>query len=457
MENSKLNHKDNKDNNDGFAKAIKFVKEHMRYFVAGTLFVVLVLVLVKCAEPKMRTGGGGAEGTEAVSTVEESYQVDAFAEVNALISQYYTAYAAGDVATLNTLATPISANEQSYISLFSQYVDEYRDIKCYTKSGLDANSYMVSVSIQIKFAGVETTAPGLDFFYVRTNDAGALYIDNLYSQYNLTNQENALDTSVQSLIYEFENATDVIALQNEVENQYQTALEADAGLTEMLQTTIPNAITEWVTLITAQNAQAQGTETPVETPETPAETPEQNTETVPESTETPAATEQLATTDIVNVREQADTSSQRVATLEKGVVVTRTGIEGDWSAITYNGITGYIKNEYLSYDTTAPVADEIAEGGDTNTADSESTGNESVESESADNSGTDEPVVSIAEGTKVTLQESVNVRSGMSETSDKIGTAYAGETVTVVMSYAEGWTKVTWNGKTGYIKSSLLQ
>lgn len=457
MENSKLNHKDNNDNNDSFAKAIKFVKEHMRYFVAGTLFVVLVLVLVKCAEPKMRTGGGGPEGTEAVSVVEEPYQVDAFEEVNTLISQYYTAYAAGDVATLNMLATPISANEQSYISLFSQYVDEYRDIKCYTKSGLDANSYMVSVSIQIKFAGVETTAPGLDFFYVRTNDAGALYIDNLYSQYNLTNQENALDTSVQSLIYEFENASDVIALQDEVENQYKTALEADAGLTEMLQTTIPNAITEWVTLITAQNAQAQGTETPTETTETPEETPEQNTETAPESTETPAATEQLATTDKVNVREAADTSSQRIATLEKGVVVTRTGVEGDWSAITYNGITGYIKNEYLSYDTTAPAADEIIESGNTNTADSESTGNESVENESTDNSTADEPVVSIAEGTKVTLQESVNVRSGMSETSDKIGTAYAGEIVTVVMSYAEGWTKVTWNGKTGYIKSSLLK
>ena len=55
------------------------------------------------------------------------------------------------------------------------------------------------------------------------------------------------------------------------------------------------------------------------------------------------------------------------------------------------------------------------------------------------------------------MQNTVNIRSGMSETSDRIGTAYAGEKVKVVMSYAEGWTKVTWNNKTGYIKSSLLQ
>ena len=55
------------------------------------------------------------------------------------------------------------------------------------------------------------------------------------------------------------------------------------------------------------------------------------------------------------------------------------------------------------------------------------------------------------------LEDTVNIRSSMSEDSDRVGTAYAGETVTVVMSYAEGWTKVNWNGKTGYIKSSLLQ
>ncbi len=134
-----------------------------------------------------------------VPAAAQEYEVDAHAEVNTLIQQYYTAYAAGDVATLSTLATPVSANEQSYISMFSQYVDEYRNIKCYTKPGLDEKSYLVSVSMEIKFTGVDTLAPGLDFFYVRTNESGALYIDNLYCQYNLANQENALDTSVQNL------------------------------------------------------------------------------------------------------------------------------------------------------------------------------------------------------------------------------------------------------------------
>ena len=78
--------------------------------------------------------------------------------------------------------------------------------------------------MEIKFTGVDTTAPGLDFFYVRTNDDGTLYIDNLYSQYNLANQENALDTSVQSLIGQFESESDVVELRAR-QTRYDEALQ----------------------------------------------------------------------------------------------------------------------------------------------------------------------------------------------------------------------------------------
>ena len=63
----------------------------------------------------------------------------------------------------------------------------------------------------------------------------------------------------------------------------------------------------------------------------------------------------------------------------------------------------------------------------------------------------------LTEGTEITLSNTTNIRSSMSETADKVGVAYSGEKVTVVMSYAEGWTKVTWKNKTGYIKTDLLK
>ena len=169
----------------------------------------------------------------------------------------------------------------------------------------------------------------------------------------------------------------------------------------------------------------------------------EDTETTPDDSET-AQTEQLATTDRVNVRAGADTSSEKLGTVEKGTVVTRTGVEGDWSKIDYNGTTGYIKNEYLTYDVAGTAsdtgADDASDAGDNVAA-------------NADNGD----AAALSEGTVVTLKDSVNVRSGMGEDAERIGTAYSGEKVTVVMSYAEGWTKVKWNGETGYIKTSLLQ
>ena len=397
-------------------KILTFIKQNVRYITAGVLFLAMVLILVKVGSPKQPQNGQNVAATEVASEAsddaKQEFEVDAHEDVNTLINQYYTAYAAGDTDTLSTIATPLSENEKSYISVFSQYVDAYQNIKCYTKQGLDASSYLVSVYVEVKFKDVDTVAPGLDFFYVRTNEDGSVYIDNLYSQYNLKIKENALDTSIQNLISEYEDSEDVNTLQKEVQGKYDTAIASDDKLSEMISTTIPNAITEWAGTIVSQNTETESTE------QAPEETTEsEQTETPEENTEQPAA----------------DTESDKIGTLEKGTALTRTGTDGEWSVVNYNGQTGYIKTEYLT----------------TKNSDSDS-----------DNGGNEEQTTTsnfIAEGTVITLSDSINIRSGMSENDSKIGTAFSGEKVTVVMSYAEGWTKVTWNGQTGYIKTSLLQ
>ena len=203
----------------------------------------------------------------------------------------------------------------------------------------------------------------------------------------------------------------------------------------MISTTIPNAITEWAGTIVSQNTETESTEqAPEETTESEqTETPEENTEQPAEDTPTQGEPDTVYAVDTVNVRAAADTESDKIGTLEKGTALTRTGTDGEWSVVNYNGQTGYIKTEYLT----------------TKNSDSDS-----------DNGGNEEQTTTsnfIAEGTVITLSDSINIRSGMSENDSKIGTAFCGEKVTVVMSYAEGWTKVTWNGQTGYIKTSLLQ
>ena len=104
--------------------------------------------------------------------------------------------------------------------------------------------------------------------------------------------------------------------------------------------------------------------------------------------------------------------------LEFGTELKRTGTEGDWSAVEHNGVTGYVKSEYLS--TEVPQQDTSAP--------------------------------SLSEGSTVTLNGTINIRD-----STKVAVGYAGDQVTVVMSYAEGWTKVNYKDTIGYIKTELLQ
>lgn len=431
MASSKM--KDKLENNK-WNKVLEFIKQNVRYFTAGALFIALVVVLVNCGTPNTAGDGQVVNSTEIETETEQAFEVDAHQEVNDLINRYYAAYSSGNVDEVTSCATPVSENEKSYIEVFSQYVDAYQGVKCYTKQGLDANSYLVSVYVEIKFTGVETAAPGLDFFYVRTNEDGTLYIDNLYSQYNLKIKESALDTSIQSLIGEFENSEDVKALQQEVQAKYDTAVASDEKLAEVITTTLPNAITEWAGTIVSESTEnvqeeTEGTETLPEETETPDEEVPQ--EEVPEE-KPEVKQETVYALDTVNVRAEADTDSERLGSLAAGAAIARTGTEGEWSVVDFGGQTGYIKTEFLTTDSSQ--VEETAEEG-----------NEDTHSNS------------IAEGTVITLDDSVNIRSGMSETADKIGTAYSGEKVTVIMSYAEGWTKVNWNNKTGYIKTSLLQ
>ena len=428
------------DKSERLNNILTFIKQNIRYFAAGALFLVLVLVLVNCGTKKDGTQVNmvnPATETTAEAETQEAFQVDTYEDVNALINQYFTAYAAGDVDTIAAIATPITDNEKSYIAEYSKYVDSYENIQCYTKHGLDDKSYMVSARIDIKFTGADTPAPGLDFFYVRTQDDGSLIIDNLYSQYNRRIRENAVDTSVQSLIEEYKNSDDLIALQQEVQSKYDEALASDADLADILNIKLPAAIVQW-----KQNILAQAATESTETTEQPEETETAETTEQPEETQQPeseqqeaeSTSEQVYTTDKVNVRREADTSSEKLGSLEKGTAISRTGTEGEWSVVNYGGVTGYIKTEFLT--TEQPQADTT-------------TDTSSNQSETATGS--------LAEGTVIMLTESTNIRSDMSETASKVGTAFSGEKVTVVMSYAEGWTKVTWNGKTGYIKTSLLQ
>ena len=442
--NNENNNGSNSDHNKefgGFAQAVEFCKKHVLHLSVAGLFVVLVIVIMAVL------GGDGEKkdpvGTETVlmetekTTEPENYEKDVYPEINTLVSNYYNAYANGDNDTLATIAEPISDTEKSYITALSQHVEGYENIACYTKSGLDENSYVVSVYMEIKFVGVETTAPGLDTFYVRKRDDGSFYIDNLYGQFNSKMDEFEVDADVASLIDSFSQQEDVVELRTQVQQKYEEAIASDENLKTIVGTTL-DEITVWASDQAAAAKKAEEEKAAAEEAARKAAEEEaaKKAEEEKRAAELAAAVTVYAT-DKVNVRAQASETADIIGQLEAGSQTTRLEDKDGWSRIDYsNGTQGYVKSEYLS--TTGAQANEApAVTPEENAGPASSNG--------------------LAEGAVITLKESVNVRKAMGEDAEKIATAFAGEKVTVIMSYAEGWTKVTYAGQTGFIKTSLLQ
>lgn len=356
-------------------KVTFFCKKNKRYLSAVLLFILFVIVLTQCTG---KNGGNlsGTQSTEQGSETEfniNQFDLDAEflkeenPELNTLISNYFTAYAADDLDALATIAYPMSDNEKSYIGVFSQYIESYQNIKCYYKNGLSKGSYLVSVSYDLKFYGVDTLAPGLDFFYVETKEDGGLFINNLYCSYNMGRTENELDPSIYAVILKFEQQDDIIQLQQQVETKYTEAVASDVKLATMISTTIPTAMTQWLESVeNAQQSSEQDTQQSTEqttqqtTEQTtsesqPAEstTPEQTSQEQPQTSENTGenpqenTVQQVRTTSVVYVRKGPGKENESYGKVKEGVVFTKLGTEGDWVKIDYNGSEGYIRSDFL--------------------------------------------------------------------------------------------------------------
>ncbi|MCD8152428.1 MAG: SH3 domain-containing protein [Clostridiales bacterium] len=414
-------------------KVQKIAKKNLALIVVGIL-VVIILISVLVIGVRSRMAKKADENKEQPVSVQE-YETDAYEQINTVITNYYNCYASGDVSSIIQYAYPMSETEQTYITMYSAFVESYENIVCYTKTGLDDSSYIVSVSFSVKYNDVETTAAGMDFFYVRITDDETAYIDNTYSPFNLLYQEYTLDQEILQLIQTYESSEDVIALQAGVQTQYEQALEQDEALRTLVEGDLAAAISSWQSEyeeILAQKAAEAAAQVQESTDTDESAGDAESTETTEDTASTSTETESKAwvyVTDTVYIREEPSESSTALASATAGSEVRQLAVtDTGWTKVKSGDVVGYIKTEYIS---------------------SGSTGTSETSSPSSSGGA-------LAEGSTITLTSSVNIRSSMSESSERIGLAYSGEQVTVVMSYSEGWTKVTWNGKTGYVRTDVL-
>ena len=146
--------------------------KYKRYLGAVAVCAVMVLILAFGVN-------GRASDSNPMAGAYQHFDKSENEELSELLTRYYTAYATNDITTLETVAYPISDAEKSYIAFLSQYYESYTFDRYYTKRGVDDDSMLVSVEVEMKFKDVDNPAPGLDFFYVQRDDGEKLYINNM--------------------------------------------------------------------------------------------------------------------------------------------------------------------------------------------------------------------------------------------------------------------------------------
>ncbi len=202
----------------------------------------------------------------------------------------------------------------------------------------------------------------------------------------------------------------------------------------------------------------------------------------------------------LNMRASASTSSAVVTTLKNGASVTITGESGDWYAITYGNYSGYVMKKYVTtgsssdtgtssssgkYPATIRLASatstvNVRAGAGTNTSKLGTLSHGAAVNVVAQNGdwykieygtgygyvlksyvvlSTDSGSSSSSSTTSTTTAKTtsnVNLRSSASTSGTKLGTYVSGTQVTV-LEKGSTWSKVSVDGKTGYMKNDYLK
>ena len=306
-------HKEDK-NLDDFRE---WLSDNLRYFMLGGAILIIVAVLffgIRACSGSNKGNSGDKQKTtsedqgnvpssptsegESDEKKEDANPMEtADADVTALIKSYYQALGEKDIATLKTLEDDFTPSDESKVTNLKDYIEGYEVGDVYTKKGMTDDSYVVYACFSYICQGVETKAPALTQFYVYKNSEGSWVIDNGALQ----------DSEISAYMEKQLSDSDVSALVKKVQNELDQAQQSDPSLAEFL-----NGLGEEADVST--NAE-DGT--------------------------------MLTTTDECNVRAEASTDADILGVISAGEQVEKTGTDGEWVQIDYDGETGYIRGDLL--------------------------------------------------------------------------------------------------------------
>lgn len=168
------------------------------------------------SEPEAADDTSNTENTDNTAV---SFAADNVPEVSTVLEQYYTALGARNINGLFAVTDNLTAEEQAQIEAESD-VESYEDVKAYTISGPNDGTYIAFVSSRCKYLGINQTLPMLSEYYLYTTEDGSLKIMD-------DTDSDAAVTEAMKAALENEEVKNLI---EQVQNDYQNALDADASL-----------------------------------------------------------------------------------------------------------------------------------------------------------------------------------------------------------------------------------
>ena len=372
------------------------------------LIIVLIVCLVAGGKKENQDNEGisdkiVAEEVQPETSEENPLEVDAYAGINEVVLKYFQGLSTGDLALVEEAVDVLTEEEMLTIEKKKDYIESYDNVVCYTKKGLEENSYVVFASYEMKIYNIETPAPGIMALYVCTGDDGNLYIFNGEASEELENYVLALAAE-----------EDVAAVIADVDARYQQLLAEDEDLGKFAQTML--------------------------------ESQETTQEEAPEAGDGRELEEPVVTTvnDGIRIREGRSTDTKVLGAIAAGTEVkVYASFEDGWSKIEYNGVVGHCMTEFLTSTDGVPMlsVEEVQEE-ETETPAEETAQEESIATEV---------------NKRMQFKETVRIRADRSTDSERIGTGYTSELVKVLENYSDGWSKIEYNGAVGYCKTEFLE
>lgn len=403
------------------------------YTVAAIALALIVLVIVLITQAFSGKDGKDAkkdsqkkDQTEAVQEEQEvkeenPLEVDAYEEINAVVAAYLDGRAAGDVEAVRSVVDVLTDEEAEEIELKSAYIESYENKVCYTKKGLEGDSFIVFVAYDMKIRDIETLAPGILPLYVCRGEDGAYYIFN-----------DDVSEELSAYVLELKDEEELAAIIADIWTRYEEAMAQDPDLANFVA-------------VIDESQEAPPAEEPTEEPPAEAEPAEEPTEEPPAeepAEETPQELSDPVSTTVtenVRIRKERSTKSELLTVLASGTGVKVYAHYSDgWSKVAYGDTVGYCKTEFL----------EAKDGIPTLTVE----GEEPAEENAGQSSEEATPL-----NKKMRLGSTVRIRAERSSDSERIANGYQGEYVQAIESYSDGWCKVEYNGKTGYCLMQYLE